>query len=504
MTMIGDLSRAPLSRASSTPLLAPNRRDDHDVFDEIATEIAGRQPLDATLTALAGVTTAADQVLYATGADAFATTALTAFGRSLIDDADQAAARATLGAAASGANADITSLSALTYALLGTATAVTVRTNASAVTPTLQVDGTSAAGSSMLLSRFVISANGPALYLYHVRSATVGGAGIAANGDVEGTISFACNDGVQAVEGVTLKAVVAGTPGVDSMPSDFVISTNPGGTTAVAETARFRGSDKAFLVASGVVIDGSRLVYLRSYTYATLPTPSTCAQSMAWCSDLGGGPGPVISNGTVWKRMDQSGFTAVATDADFTWSPMTSAPTVQHTGTLTAARTVTLSTTGAYAGLRCRVVRTGAGAFGLSLGGLATLYRYDEAVVEYDGSAWQLVSVDRVLAQQTLDLFGVAANTTVSIPAGYAINRITYANTTANAVTGGVKIGTTSGGTDVVAAQAIGANALGTVRDSALLLDIFSRSSSQTLYVQAVTDWNSASIDLHFDLERIF
>jgi len=59
--------------------------------------ITDAQPLDATLTALAGVTVAADQLLYATGADAFATTALTAFGRSLVDDADAAAARTTLG-----------------------------------------------------------------------------------------------------------------------------------------------------------------------------------------------------------------------------------------------------------------------------------------------------------------------------------------------------------------------------------------------------------------------
>lgn len=59
--------------------------------------ISDAQPLDATLTALAGVTTAADQVIYATGADAFAVASLTAFGRSLLDDANASAAQATLG-----------------------------------------------------------------------------------------------------------------------------------------------------------------------------------------------------------------------------------------------------------------------------------------------------------------------------------------------------------------------------------------------------------------------
>jgi phage-related tail fiber protein len=59
--------------------------------------IVDAQPLDATLTALAGVTVSANQLIYATGADTFTTTSFTAFGRSLVDDADASAARTTLG-----------------------------------------------------------------------------------------------------------------------------------------------------------------------------------------------------------------------------------------------------------------------------------------------------------------------------------------------------------------------------------------------------------------------
>lgn len=55
------------------------------------------QAYDATLAALAGVTVAADKVVYATGADQFAVADFTSFGRSLIDDADASAARSTLG-----------------------------------------------------------------------------------------------------------------------------------------------------------------------------------------------------------------------------------------------------------------------------------------------------------------------------------------------------------------------------------------------------------------------
>lgn len=59
--------------------------------------IVDAQPLDATLTALAGVTVSANQLIYATGADTFSTTSFTVFGRSLVDDADASTARTTLG-----------------------------------------------------------------------------------------------------------------------------------------------------------------------------------------------------------------------------------------------------------------------------------------------------------------------------------------------------------------------------------------------------------------------
>ena len=67
--------------------------------NQIADLDTGKQAADTTLTALAGLTTSADKLIYATGADQFALTPLTAFIRTLLDDADAATARATLGAA---------------------------------------------------------------------------------------------------------------------------------------------------------------------------------------------------------------------------------------------------------------------------------------------------------------------------------------------------------------------------------------------------------------------
>jgi len=65
----------------------------------VDTAVATKQPLDASLTALALVETAGDKLIYATDVDTFATTDFTAKARELLDDATFADMRTTLGLA---------------------------------------------------------------------------------------------------------------------------------------------------------------------------------------------------------------------------------------------------------------------------------------------------------------------------------------------------------------------------------------------------------------------
>lgn len=73
--------------------------------------------LDAKLVAIAGLSPSADTCFYFTSSTAVATYTCPSFGRSIVTSSSASAARTTLGAAASGSNADITALTNLTTAL---------------------------------------------------------------------------------------------------------------------------------------------------------------------------------------------------------------------------------------------------------------------------------------------------------------------------------------------------------------------------------------------------
>lgn len=105
----------------------------------------GVQASDAGLTSIAGLTTAADKMIYTTASDTYAVTDLTAAGRALLDDANASAMLTTLGVSAfaktilddADASAALTTLGVSTFAKT-----ILDDADASAVLTTLGFSGT--------------------------------------------------------------------------------------------------------------------------------------------------------------------------------------------------------------------------------------------------------------------------------------------------------------------------------------------------------------------------
>ena len=93
----------------------------------------------------------------------------------------------------------------------------------------------------------------------------------------------------------------------------------------------------------------------------------------------------------------------------------------------------------------------------------------------------------------------LAANGTLVLPAGVMLRRIYFRNRTANAVTGGIRIGTSAGGNQVVSAQAIAANAVVSILPT---IEHY-QAAAQTLFIEAVTNWNNADVDVLVTYEEI-
>lgn len=184
-------------------------------------------------------------------------------------------------------------------------------------------------------------------------------------------------------------SVITATPSNTDMQGRWGLFLSPAASVTLTEILRADHTSGFMMFGGNVVINQNRHFELRSYTLGTRPSASP-ARQMISVSDLGGGAGLMISDGTVWRRQNTEGYAAVATDADFTFTNLASAPNIRHTGTLTADRTVTLSTTDAYAGARARFTRTGGGAFNLSIGGLKNLATNTWCEITYNGSAWYL------------------------------------------------------------------------------------------------------------------
>ena len=160
---------------------------------------SGVQAYDAGLDSIAGLTTAADTMIYTTAADTYATASLTSFARTLLDDADAATMRTTLGVVI---GTDVQAYDAGLDALSNvTGTGFMVQTGADTFITTSLV-----AGSGALAGLSLTDASGTGDVPTFGLSVT----GLAAEaGTIQASDLFVMHDGINNVK-VTLTQLLAG------------------------------------------------------------------------------------------------------------------------------------------------------------------------------------------------------------------------------------------------------------------------------------------------------
>lgn len=139
---------------------------------------------------------------------------------------------------------------------------------------------------------------------------------------------------------------------------------------------------------------------------------------------------------------------------------------------------------------------SGGGAYVLNSAGCALVAQAD--IGYFASQAYTVTSAQNSLIYTTgaLPASGTADIVGPSVPAGAYIKMIIWQNTTANAVTGGMSLGTTANGTDIVAAQALAANALVFTTDALLLKRVFSATAGTPLHFAPITSSNTANITI--------
>ena len=90
-------------------------------------------------------------------------------------------------------------------------------------------------------------------------------------------------------------------------------------------------------------------------------------------------------------------------DADYTWTPYEGVSDILYSTTLTAVRTVTLSSSGAETGASGLVRRTASGAFLLDVGGLVNLAPYEWCAWTYTGSGYVITAAGKLRQVGRLD-----------------------------------------------------------------------------------------------------
>ena len=258
------------------------------------------QAFDAGLTSIAGLTTAADKMIYTTALDTYATATLTSAGRAILDDADNAAQRTTLG--------------------LGSLATLSSITNSQVTSGSFSnITGVGTLGSLNVTGNVGIGTTAPVAPL-HVSGSTITAA---STDDIALSLAQTLNDtvndaGTQVYTGLKLNLTETNKTGWDTVN---LIDLQVGGTS------KFKVDDAGAITATSFSGDGTNLTGVASAISDLTDTTITAAASGDY----------LRHNGTAWVDATiQAGDLPTAIDATKLADGSVTSAEFQYIGGLTS------------------------------------------------------------------------------------------------------------------------------------------------------------------------
>lgn len=252
------------------------------------------------------------------------------------------------------------------------------------------------------LERYSADSVGPSFISKKARGTIAVPTVIASGDNVFSLLGEAYDGAVDRIGGEIRINVTAVTPSATDMESRLIYLLCPAGSVTRTENARFDHATGWSMGGANPVVNQNRIHRMRSTTIAGAIAASFAGQQ-AYFSDAENSKGAMVrDDGSQYILVGQRGVQRLTSDADATFTPISSGSRVRDTSTLTAERKLTLASTNRSDGQECWYARTGSGNFA-------------RAVYQSDGStlikrmppnSWAIFIYDSTAALWYLDKFG--------------------------------------------------------------------------------------------------